>query len=458
MVSKVKVEPSESLSERVKVLENLIRQQQDFIDQTGEVWRELLKAEKADLPSAAASAGQKNKPTLIESGRAGDTDSATSAKQDAWKGGQSTARSRATQSSTVTAELKNLDGELAAQLASLDRIKSDLTAEQAKSAQLRAEKDELQQQITKGEIQADASQHQVKRMEDEIAKLENRLRQRQEEIEQTWSSLAEHRRKVIRLESDLQDARIREEALNQKLADANGWVLRLSGQRAESERQVSLITLDRDAKRRELENAQAQMQHLREQVDALTKENAALASRPIVAPTVVAPPAAPSLTGATPSPAATELVQIETLMQPVAARNKDELLRQLTGQPQTPTIISNFVEPPPPAAIPEAFFNLSTMPIVAQGDPEAEQRLREAEDQTAWLRELAVAALNPPNRKWWWRFMSLEWQMERERKRLLRKGLFDADAYLQRYPDVAESGMDPLQHYLKHGMSESRQR
>ncbi|MEG8219520.1 hypothetical protein OSJ57_02645 [Sphingomonas sp. HH69] len=449
-MSKAKFEPSKSLSERVKALENLIRQQQDFIDHTGEVWRDLLKADKADLSSSEDGARQK----INVSSPMSDRTSVPAAQSLVSKGGQS-----APQSATVKDELKNLDVELAAQLASLERIKSDLTVEQTKSAQLRTEKDELQQQVTKREIQADASQQQVKRMEDEIAKLENRLRQRQEEIEQSWSSLAEHRRKVIQLESHLQDARIRGEALNQKLADANGWVLRLSGQRAESERQVSLITLDRDAKHKELENAQAQMQHLREQVDGLIKENSALASRPIVAPTVVtASAAAPVLTTPVPAPFVVEPVQIKALMQPVAARNKDELLRQLTGQPQTPTIVSNFAEPPPPTAIPEAFFNLSTMPIVAQPDPETEQQLREAQDQTAWLRDITVAALNPPRRKWWWKFMSLEWQMERERKRLVRKGLFDADAYLQRYPDVAESGMDPLEHYLKHGMSESRQR
>lgn len=37
-----------------------------------------------------------------------------------------------------------------------------------------------------------------------------------------------------------------------------------------------------------------------------------------------------------------------------------------------------------------------------------------------------------------------------------RSGLFDDTWYLQRYPDVANSGMDPLEHYLLHGASEGR--
>ena len=35
--------------------------------------------------------------------------------------------------------------------------------------------------------------------------------------------------------------------------------------------------------------------------------------------------------------------------------------------------------------------------------------------------------------------------------------LFDGKAYLDRYPDVAECGNNPLLHYVKHGQSEGRQ-
>jgi hypothetical protein len=36
--------------------------------------------------------------------------------------------------------------------------------------------------------------------------------------------------------------------------------------------------------------------------------------------------------------------------------------------------------------------------------------------------------------------------------------LFDAGAYLAANPDVARAGVDPLQHYLSHGLSEGRSR
>lgn len=39
---------------------------------------------------------------------------------------------------------------------------------------------------------------------------------------------------------------------------------------------------------------------------------------------------------------------------------------------------------------------------------------------------------------------------------ILESGLFDADYYLERYPDVAASGIDPLSHYLDAGVREKR--
>ena len=35
-------------------------------------------------------------------------------------------------------------------------------------------------------------------------------------------------------------------------------------------------------------------------------------------------------------------------------------------------------------------------------------------------------------------------------------GLFHAEWYLQTYPDVAKEGVDPLEHFLRHGAAEGR--
>ncbi len=47
-------------------------------------------------------------------------------------------------------------------------------------------------------------------------------------------------------------------------------------------------------------------------------------------------------------------------------------------------------------------------------------------------------------------------QMERERREVLASGLFDANWYLERYPDVAAANADPLRHFLTIGWSEGR--
>ncbi|AIT82912.1 hypothetical protein JI59_26145 (plasmid) [Novosphingobium pentaromativorans US6-1] len=47
------------------------------------------------------------------------------------------------------------------------------------------------------------------------------------------------------------------------------------------------------------------------------------------------------------------------------------------------------------------------------------------------------------------------WQRKLER-RLLRKNIFDTANYLFRYPDVGAEGINPIHHYLAHGMNEGR--
>lgn len=70
-----------------------------------------------------------------------------------------------------------------------------------------------------------------------------------------------------------------------------------------------------------------------------------------------------------------------------------------------------------------------------------------------WMRAVHESLTSEPK---WWSFMSRDWRLERERRRLKRHGLFDAEAYLERYPDVAAAGLDPLYHYMTHGFDEGR--
>lgn len=72
---------------------------------------------------------------------------------------------------------------------------------------------------------------------------------------------------------------------------------------------------------------------------------------------------------------------------------------------------------------------------------------------TQWLRQVNAVAAGFP---FWWALMPVGWRRKREHDRYARRGLFDADKYLKLYPDVSAAGMDPLRHYILHGMDENR--
>ncbi|MBY5935553.1 hypothetical protein KUV51_21270 [Tateyamaria omphalii] len=107
---------------------------------------------------------------------------------------------------------------------------------------------------------------------------------------------------------------------------------------------------------------------------------------------------------------------------------------------------------------------LTAMQEVAE---ETEKRLTEAADaaakatmDVATLRagqaDLAAvfALLQPYRHVRFWRRNS--GQLRRQMDAVRRSGLFDADWYLHSNPDVAETGMDPLTHFILYGLAEGR--
>lgn len=70
-----------------------------------------------------------------------------------------------------------------------------------------------------------------------------------------------------------------------------------------------------------------------------------------------------------------------------------------------------------------------------------------------WLRSALQLAASFPK---WWAMMPQKWRRKREHARYRNSGLLDAESYLEAYPDVAEYGMDPIRHYILHGMAETR--
>jgi chromosome segregation ATPase len=68
-------------------------------------------------------------------------------------------------------------------------------------------------------------------------------------------------------------------------------------------------------------------------------------------------------------------------------------------------------------------------------------------------KEIALALQALPR---WWSILPKPMRDKRKFAGLRSRGLFDGERYLQIYPDVAAERMDPLEHYLRHGMAEGR--
>lgn len=78
-----------------------------------------------------------------------------------------------------------------------------------------------------------------------------------------------------------------------------------------------------------------------------------------------------------------------------------------------------------------------------------------AAENQQWLQQVALLGLSASD---WSGLMPVGLRKAKLRRRLARRQLFDGAEYLRQYPDVAAEGMDPLEHYLLHGMLEGRQR
>jgi len=95
------------------------------------------------------------------------------------------------------------------------------------------------------------------------------------------------------------------------------------------------------------------------------------------------------------------------------------------------------------------------MATITQFLRDSEQEAERNSNDLQWCRTIYATILHRP---WWWGFLPRKIQYKKLLQRAERKGLFDAESYLANNPDVAATGMDPLKHYIMHGMSESRTR
>ncbi|WP_156447977.1 hypothetical protein [Sphingobium sp. CCH11-B1] len=78
------------------------------------------------------------------------------------------------------------------------------------------------------------------------------------------------------------------------------------------------------------------------------------------------------------------------------------------------------------------------------------------QEATARLFMARISEVLMQRHPFWWNLTPKEWRSRRTYAALRRRGIFDAEKYCDMYPDVPAAGMDPLEHYIKHGMYEGR--
>jgi hypothetical protein len=80
------------------------------------------------------------------------------------------------------------------------------------------------------------------------------------------------------------------------------------------------------------------------------------------------------------------------------------------------------------------------------------QPAEQASEIATRARRIALTMQDQP----WWTPLLPGSRSARLERQLAQAGVFDAEQYLLRYPDVAEGLLPPLKHYLRHGMDEER--
>ncbi|NBC36894.1 hypothetical protein GTZ99_10025 [Novosphingobium sp. FSY-8] len=343
--------------------------------------------------------------------------------------------------------------------------------------------------------------------------LESHLRQRQAEVRAAWAEVASMQAEVEQWRDTAAQAQARSDGLRGELARSEAWVFRLSAERAEAE--AALRRQDWQMRALQAQTG-ATLAEARREVAAMTAQYAASAQGLQLAEARVEQLASDLAEAQMIADGVRErLVRVETDL--AHARHHGSALELELAATQEQAACEAEVWSDRLNAATRAQAQVTqdlarAQALAAQIDAariaadgaraEAEQALAQVEDQRdhAWqaqeaaeqaraqsqsqleerfgeiatltglLQRQAQAAENALNQadllralqaevlksSGWWGWLPARWQSRVRYRRLRDKGLFDAAAYLQAYPDVAASGMDPLRHFVLHGLNEGR--
>lgn len=382
------------------------------------------------------------------------------------------------------------EGGLATQL---DEARAALVAEREQYKVLAEEMARLSAAFAETEQNGSRTNADNQHLMGQVALLESNLRQRQEEIEQAWARADELTGERDALHTRIQELQAVQERLQAKLLEADGWVFNLAEERQTLEKRLVQVQSELEEARREITRMEAisefrqqqlheygsinrrilagvaRLQNLDTEPKVLQGQTERLRNEwheeehPLADLARLLHQVAQSLQGA----GTTELLDqkaalhrdIEMLMDRLEERERGARLaqEQIAALNQAlSSLRADALEYRSKAA--QALEQLN---ILQAENKQQARELRAAEDLAArkdrqldWMRQLyrmlerGNAGLNgilPPAMRRW-RIAQLLQSMNH----------FDGEAYLAKYADVAEAGMDPLHHYILHGMAEGR--
>lgn len=296
------------------------------------------------------------------------------------------------------AAAKNDLGQAASNHISMDQYESTVNELQSALEDVHAKAEERNR--------IDAEYHQL---QEQLAFTENILRQREEEIEQTRTELAAHKHMGDEVD-----------ALRRKLTVSEAWVFKLAEQRQAAEKAAQEYLRQRDASQRMVEANEKNVGRLKQLLDIADRKIFAVKSE----------------------------LEAELSVSQVEIARLTEVLMQ---KENSMSVIKKEIE----SVSSKLKTSHRDIAKVTRMLIDSEERLEHSENDKIWFQELSNILSHYPS---WWRFLSEENRQRRIDRRLMKKGLFDGQAYLEHYQDVADSGMNPLQHYLLHGMAEGRNR
>ena len=389
-------------------------------------------------------------------------------------------------------------------IAQLDEARAALLTEREQHAALAVEMSRLSAAFAEAEQNGGQASAEKNHLAGQIATLESNLRQRKEEIEQAWTQANELTDERDELRERVEELQAVQESLQNRLADADKWVFSLAGERRTLENRLVSVQSELEQARQAAAKmeviAELRQQQLRDHgritrrilggvaqlkglgmepqlLQAQTKrlrhewreeehplaDVASLLYQMAHSFQQTADQGAGTADDLPPEDMTAFLLQKAALHSDVEML-MDRLEERESGAREQIAALHHTISALRAEALQyhgKASQALEQLNILQAENKQQARALRAAEERAArkdrqldWMRRLyriiesgnaGLKGILPP-------------AMRRQRmaRVLKNKNHFDGDAYLAKYTDVAEAGMDPLHHYIVHGMTEGR--